>query len=208
MKDSHRGHEKVSMFTVEAGSLGFAAGFTVVAMPPTLERLYVSPGHNFFGHHGKPAGTNSTEAATELHCLAGRGVAGDRFLDYKPDYAGQITFFEGEVFGALGEALGLAGATPAALRRNVVTRGLDLRTLTGMEFCVQGVWFHGAGECKPCYWMDAALAPGAESWLHGRGGLRARILSDGFLRTGPAELEVAPSLRPASVMAGISTGNG
>lgn len=155
-------------------------------MPAIVEQLYVSPGHNFFGHHGQPAGVNPTQAVTELRCLAGRGIAGDRFFDYKPDYAGQITFFEGEVFDALCDALGLEGATPAALRRNVVMRGIDLRILAGREFSVQGVWFRGAGECKPCYWMDAALAPGAESWLHGRGGLRARILSDGVLRTGDA----------------------
>jgi MOSC domain-containing protein YiiM len=155
-------------------------------MQATIERLHVSPGHNFFGHHGRPAGTHPARAVAELNCLAGRGVAGDRFLDYKPDYAGQITFFEGEVFDALCATLGLADATPAGLRRNVVTRGLALEALVGREFCLQGVWFRGAGECKPCYWMDAALGPGAEAWLRGRGGLRARILTDGRLRAGPA----------------------
>jgi len=37
-------------------------------------------------------------------------------------------------------------------------------------------------ECKPCYWMDFAIGPGAEAWLQGRAGLRARILTDGVLR--------------------------
>ncbi|MCX6953454.1 MAG: molybdenum cofactor biosysynthesis protein [Verrucomicrobia bacterium] len=152
--------------------------------PPVIERLYVSPGHNFFGHHGGPAGTHPACAVAELRCRAGRGIEGDRFFDYKPDYAGQITFFEAEVFAGLCAALGLAETTPAGLRRNVVTRGLALEALAGREFCVQGVWFRGAGECKPCYWMDAALGPGAEAWLRGRGGLRARILTDGVLRCG------------------------
>lgn len=160
-------------------------------MNVTIERLYVSPGHNFFGHHGKPAGQHLTREVSELRCLAGRGIEGDRFLDYKPDYAGQITFFEAEVFDALREALGLEGASPAALRRNVVTRGLDLRVVAGRDFCLQGVWFRGAGECKPCYWMDAALAPGAESWLHGRGGLRARILTDGWLTCDETEVTIS-----------------
>jgi hypothetical protein len=31
--------------------------------------------------------------------------------------------------------------------------------------------------------MDRAIAPGAENFLTGRGGLRARILSDGILRS-------------------------
>jgi MOSC domain-containing protein YiiM len=47
---------------------------------------------------------------------------------------------------------------------------------------VQGVAFIGTGECRPCYWMDQALAPGAEAALRGRGGLRAQILTNGRLR--------------------------
>lgn len=168
-------------------------------MQATIERLYLSPGHNFFGHHGQPAGTHPACEVADLRCLAGRGIAGDRFLDYQPDYAGQITFFESEVFEALCVTLRLSQASPAGLRRNVVTRGLELESLAGREFCLQGVWFRGAGECKPCYWMDAALAPGAEAWLRGRGGLRARILSDGRLRTGPADVIIGAAVAvPAS----------
>jgi MOSC domain-containing protein YiiM len=37
-------------------------------------------------------------------------------------------------------------------------------------------------ECRPCYWMNRAIAPGAEEFLKGRGGLRAKILCDGELR--------------------------
>jgi len=42
--------------------------------------------------------------------------------------------------------------------------------------------FKGIEECRPCAWMDQAFAPGAEQLLKGRGGLRARILSNGFLK--------------------------
>lgn len=157
----------------------------------TLRQLFVSPGHNYFGHHGRAAAEHATRAVEAVTCRAGRGVEGDRFFDYKPDYAGQITFFSAEVFAGLCAALRLTEATPAGLRRNAITEGLDLDALAGREFCLQGVWFRGAGECKPCYWMDSALGPGAEEWLRGRGGLRARILSDGVLRVGPAELVIA-----------------
>ncbi len=47
------------------------------------------------------------------------------------------------------------------------------------------VRFFGTEECRPCYWMDGALGPGAHAWLRGRGGLRARILSDGWLARTP-----------------------
>ena len=147
-----------------------------------IEHLYLSPGHNFFGHHGGPAGGHPVVAVAEVECVAGRGLRGDRFFDYKPDYKGQITFFAMEVLEAMRTELGLPDVAPAAVRRNVFTRGLDLNALIGAEFELQGVRFVGVEECRPCYWMDQAVAPGTEVWLQGRGGLRARILSDGRLR--------------------------
>jgi MOSC domain-containing protein YiiM len=51
-----------------------------------------------------------------------------------------------------------------------------------------GVTFEGTGEARPCHWMNHAVAPGAEEWLKGRGGLRARVLSDGVLKAGATEL--------------------
>jgi hypothetical protein len=59
---------------------------------------------------------------------------------------------------------------------------VDLNTLIGQEFTLQGIRFAGVCEAKPCHWMDWALGAGAEQWLRGRGGLRCRILTDGFLR--------------------------
>jgi MOSC domain-containing protein YiiM len=145
-------------------------------------RLYLSPGHNFFGHHQQPPGEHPLLECAELRCLSGRGVEGDRFFDYKDDYKGQITFFSAEVFAALCQHLGVRGLSPGAARRNVITSGVDLNSLIGKEFSVQGVGFAGVAECSPCYWMDRAIAPGAEAFLQGQGGLRARILSDGTLR--------------------------
>jgi FdhD protein len=93
------------------------------------------------------------------------------------------------VFGAMCEALGIPAADPSALRRNVLVSGVDLNGLVGRRFRLGGVVFEGVEECKPCYWMDEAVAPGANAFLAGRGGLRCRILSDGALSCGVAELE-------------------
>ena len=60
--------------------------------------------------------------------------------------------------------------------------------MIGRRFRLGGIEFEGICEAKPCYWMEQAVAPGAEAWLLGRGGLRAKILSDGMLSAGPAEL--------------------
>ena len=144
--------------------------------------LFISPGHNFFGHHGQPAGQYPIVELNEIECVAGRGLRGDRFFDFKENYKGQITFFSMDVFDALGRELNLPNAQPSATRRNVFIRNVDLNTLIGSQFDIQGVQFKGVAECSPCYWMNSALGPGAEGWLQGRGGLRARILTDGILR--------------------------
>ena len=62
--------------------------------------LYISPGHNFFGRHGQPAGQHPTCEVPEVHCVAGHGLKGDRFFDFNDDYKGQITFFAMEVIEA------------------------------------------------------------------------------------------------------------
>jgi MOSC domain-containing protein YiiM len=144
--------------------------------------IYISPAHNYFGHHEQPAGTAPVISLTEAELVAHHGIRGDRFFGWKENYKGQITFFAEEVFADLCAALEVTDRAAAVLRRNVVTRGVDLNSLIGREFTVQGIRFMGTTECSPCYWMDQAFHPGAEAALKGRGGLRARILTDGILR--------------------------
>lgn len=146
-----------------------------------IRQLYISAGHNYFGHHGKEAGKNEVMEVSRIECIAGRGVRGDRFLDYKDNYKGQITFFAWEAYLKICDEFAVRDRSTAVFRRNVITRDMDLNTLIGRDFWIQGVHFHGTEECRPCYWMDQAFAPGAFNFLKGQGGLRAQILSDGFL---------------------------
>jgi MOSC domain-containing protein YiiM len=148
--------------------------------------LFISPGHNYYGHHGQPPGEHPILAVAQIECVAGRGIQGDRYFDHKPDYKGQITFFAMETLEAFQTELGLAQVRPESTRRNVFTRGADLDTLLGIEFEIQGVRFEGTEECRPCYWMNGAFRDErVEAWLRGRGGLRARILTDGALEVDP-----------------------
>ena len=74
---------------------------------------------------------------------------------------------------------------PASVfRRNVIVEGIGLKEWLGRRFTFQGVEFEGCQECKPCHWMDRAVADGTEDFLKGqfRGGLRARIITSGVLR--------------------------
>ena len=122
------------------------------------------------------------QSQTEVDCVAGRGLKGDRFYDYKECYKGQITFFQQEVFDSLCETLGVKDKPISAFRRNVITQNVKLNELIGKRFELQGIQFEGVEECRPCYWMDQAFGVGAEAAMSGCGGLRARILSNGTLR--------------------------
>lgn len=147
-----------------------------------ITRIFISPDHNYVGHYGKPAGTNPIIEVDEIECVAGSGIKGDRYFDHKPDFKGQITFFEQETHDRLCEEFGIFDKGPDSYRRNVIVEGQDLNELIKQEFEIQGVRFVGTEEAKPCFWMNEALCPGAEKFLMGKGGLRARILTDGFLK--------------------------
>lgn len=163
-------------------------------MNARIRQIFISPGHNYFGHHGKPAGEDPTVEVNTIQCVAGRGIEGDRFFDFKADYKGQITFFSWDDYEAIKVALNVPELLASAFRRNVLLSDVDWTRLIGKRFELQGVLFEGMCEAKPCYWMDKAVGPGAEKWLSGRGGLRAKVLRDGSLTTGPAELVVVESV--------------
>ncbi len=147
-----------------------------------VEAIYISPGHNFFGFHGKTPGNHEVIPVPEVECVAGRGLRGDRFFDFRENYKGQVTFFDVEVYDDLCQKLQISDRPTSVFRRNVITRGVDLNSLVGAPFELQGICFEGVSECSPCYWMDRAFGIGAEACLKGRGGLRARIRTSGTLR--------------------------
>ncbi len=156
-----------------------------------IRQIFISSGHNYFGHHGRAPDNFPLVEVPEIECVAGRGIKGDRFYDYKDDYKGQITFFSFDIFEKLRLHFGLADKSPGALRRNVITSGIDLNDLIGEDFSIQGVQLRGTAHCRPCYWLDQAVGPGTEDFLQGNGGLRAQILTDGAITVGDAQLLLA-----------------
>ena len=155
-----------------------------------IRHIFISPGHNFFGRHGKPAGEHPTVGVPGATCRAGWGIEGDRFYGHRPDYKGQVTFFSWDVYEAAKREFGVAALAPSAFRRNVIIEGADLAALIGARFTIGDVEFLGTEESRPCYWMNSAVAPGVEEWLRGNGGLRTRVLTDGKLHVGEQTLTI------------------
>ena len=89
-----------------------------------------------------------------------------------------------EGLAAFEEATGQV-LTPAGSRRNLLTQGIDLTTLGKAECSIGEVRFAGIRLCQPCKYL--ARKTGIENLvkgLIGRGGIRARILSEGIIREG------------------------
>jgi MOSC domain-containing protein YiiM len=156
-----------------------------------IRQIFISAGHNYFGHHGHAPDEYPLVEVPRIDCIAGHGIRGDRFYDYRKNYKGQITFFSFEIFEQLSRNFNLTNKSPGVLRRNVIVSGIDLNELIGEEFAIQGVRLRGTGHCQPCYWMDQAFAPGTEKFLERNGGLRAEILADGAIAVGEAQLVLA-----------------
>lgn len=152
--------------------------------------IWISPGHDFVGRHGKDRLQNGLESRESVTCVAGKGIEGDRYFDHKENYKGQITFFSEDVAQGLEQALKQDDLDRSAMRRNVLIGGLDLNSLIGKRFKLGNLVLTGSEECAPCYWMDKAVAPGAHQYLKGNGGLRCRIEEGGELTTGEHQLEI------------------
>jgi MOSC domain-containing protein YiiM len=109
------------------------------------------------------------------------------------------------VFSALQAEFGRGDWSPILMRRNVVIEGVPLNQLIGQPFTLDfgehQVEFLGAKHCAPCAWMDAMMEPGAQKFLRGRGGLRARITSSGSFVRGPALLRTPNQVDRTAIQA-------
>lgn len=150
--------------------------------PLRIVKIFISPEHNFFGHSLQNVGHHPQVDIAAAEVVAGSGIKGDRYFNYKKNYKGQITFFDEEVYEDLCRKFAIFDKTFDVFRRNVITTGHDLNDLIGKHFSIQGIDFLGTEECRPCAWMNRVFAPGTEAALRGYGGLRARILTSGILR--------------------------
>lgn len=149
-----------------------------------LRHIFVSPGHDYWGRQGEGRFQHGIQMLSEVEGVAGAGLRGDRYFNHRPDSKGQVTFFDAAVVREVRAYFKLPKLPASVFRRNLIVENVDLSQWKGRRFRLQGVEFEGTQECKPCFWMDRAVAPGAEEFLRAnfRGGLRAKVRSSGTLR--------------------------
>jgi hypothetical protein len=111
------------------------------------------------------------------------GLDGDRYslgigtYSASSDRRGRaMTLIESEVL----EDVGLTGSQA---RRNLVTQGVRLNDLVGIEFRVGEIVCRGARLCEPCLRLEERTGVTVRAFVH-RGGLNADVLVGGEIRVG------------------------
>jgi MOSC domain-containing protein YiiM len=141
---------------------------------------------------GSPMG-----AVDAARAVPGRGLEGDRYFSKSGTYSAkdgadrEITLIESEALEALDRDYGIA-LEARETRRNVATRGVALNHLVGREFRVGEVTLFGLRLCEPCGYMEELSGKPVRAGLVHRAGLRARILTEGWIRVGDS-VEPAPA---------------
>ena len=134
---------------------------------------------------------------SEVRAVPGRGLDGDRYFHQTGTYSSrpgpgrEVTLIEAESVDALGREAGILLA-PGASRRNVTTRGVPLNHLVGRQFQVGEVLLEGVRLCEPCAHLESLTQSGVREGLIHRGGLRARIVTEGTIRIGDVIQPVVP----------------
>lgn len=106
-----------------------------------------------------------------------RGVIGDRYS--RAAGSRQVTLIQAEHLEAIASHLGQPEVAPEDLRRNIVTRGINLLALKDKRFRVGTAVLEKTGECHPCSRMEEILGVGGYNAVRGLGGITARVVATG-----------------------------
>lgn len=131
------------------------------------------------------------ESIEEANLIEGQGIEGDRYANgigayskSKREVIRHISLIAREAIAAANEEHN-TNFEEADTRRNIITEGIDLNKLVGIEFTIHGVALRGIELCTPCARPSALSGKkGFNDAFQDRGGLRAEVLSDGHIKIG------------------------
>jgi MOSC domain-containing protein YiiM len=130
----------------------------------------------------RPARRAPMQVVETAALTAGQGLAGDRYGRAGGDR--QVTLIAAEALEALASHLGLLDVAPELVRRNLVTRGINLVALKDRRFRIGEAVLEASGECHPCSRMEEALGTGGYNAMRGLGGITVRVLTGGRIAVG------------------------
>ena len=131
------------------------------------------------------------------NAIEGCGLEGDRYCAGTGHWSRfgrvcEVTFIAAEDLHDIERETGV-GVKNGEHRRNVITRGISLKTLRrGERFRVGEVIFDYRGPRSVCRYIERLTEPGMTQALKGRGGICARVIENGTVRVDD-EIEVLQS---------------
>jgi MOSC domain-containing protein YiiM len=135
-------------------------------------------------------GAEPMVAKDQIRAVLGQGLEGDRYsigagtFSKTPHRAdSEVTLIELENVEAFAREFGKPFTTAMA-RRNIVTEGVRLNDLEGVEFTVGDVRLRGIRLCEPCKILARNTFYEILPALNGKAGLRAQILTEGVIHVG------------------------
>jgi len=106
----------------------------------------------------RPARGTIMRAVDTVAAVAGKGLAGDRYIGASGKRG--ITLIQAEHVPVIASLAGHAAVAPDVLRRNLVVAGIPLIALKDRRFRIGEVVVQGTGPCDPCSRMEAAMGEG------------------------------------------------
>jgi MOSC domain-containing protein YiiM len=120
-----------------------------------------------------------------VDAIAGRGLAGDRYLLNKGYWSEsdecEVTLIAREHLEGIMSETGLDLAN-GRHRRNLVTRNIDLNALIGRRFQIGTAGFAFARQRPPCLYLQTITEPGMARALAGRSGIGVHCFKSGTIR--------------------------
>lgn len=131
------------------------------------------------------------ETHDSVEVVAGKGIVGDRYFTgegtFSKKLAGnrksEITFIDAREIEHFNHVQG-SSLEHGDLRRNVVTRDIDLNELVGKRFAFGEVEFEGIETCEPCAHLASTVHHAVLPHMINRAGLRAAVLTSGAIEVG------------------------
>ena len=136
--------------------------------------IYIAP------HQGDP-----TVWMEKVHVIPGSGIEGDRYFQKlgvkraSSRSGRELTLVENEAIDSMRQE-GIQ-ISPDQTRRNIITCCISLNELVGRDFYIGKIHLHGVRLCEPCDYLAGRTDPKIKQSMVHRGGLRANILSEGFI---------------------------
>ena len=115
-----------------------------------------------------------------VEAIENKGLEGDRSKGGNR----QVTLIQKEHMEAVASFLGNDDFEFTLTCRNILIEGINLLSLKGKQFQIGEAILEYTGECHPCSRMEEALGMGGYNAMRGHGGITAKVIVSGKLKSG------------------------